>query len=203
MAIQCLNNSLLLQNSPSRFNHFLYFGLVLGSKTKWNFETPNFVVFWVLVGGLQTQHETPTRHETMYFSIHAMAENAAKLMVFCRFQTMNFNAPSITDVNTTWNNMAHNTQPALHPTWNHKPNAKLGSATSPDTKHTRHETISSFGGFSAATAVEIASQGCPCRVQQPGCFLWGLVSWGVCGPLILFDTCCLHWTNNFLNCLIL
>ena len=41
----------------------------------------------------------------------------------------------------------------------------LGSTISPDTKHTRHET-SSLGGFSAATTVGIASQGCPCRVQQ-------------------------------------
>ena len=53
-----------------------------------------------------------------------MAENAAKLMVFCRFQTMNFNARSITDVNPTWNNVENTTQSPHHPTWNHKPNAK-------------------------------------------------------------------------------
>ena len=56
----------------------------------------------------------------------------------------------------------------------------LGSTNSPtmspDTKHTRHETTSSLGRFSAATTVEIASQGCPCHVQQQCCFMWGLVS---------------------------
>ena len=50
--------------------------------------------------------------------------------------------------------------PSLH--WG----PQIPPTMSPDTKHTRHETTSSLGRFSAATAVEIASQGCPCHVQQ-------------------------------------
>ena len=52
----------------------------------------------------------------------------------------------------------------------------LGSTISPDRKQPQHETTSSLAGFPAATAVEIGSQGCPCRVQQYCCYVWGLVS---------------------------
>ena len=79
-----------------------------------------------------------------------------KLVVFCRFQTMIFNAPSITDVNPTCNKHGkHNTirsSPNMKPKTQCETTAYLsfissGSAISPDTKHTRHETTSSLVVF--------------------------------------------------------
>ena len=140
------------------------------------------------------------------------------------FKAMNFNAPSITDINPTRNNVKNITRSALKPTWNHKPNVKqrllspsldwgpqIPPTMSPDTKYTRHET-SSLGRFSAATTVEIANQGCPCQVQQQCCFMWGLAFIGglwfsdlhlqfYCGSG--FALCCTLLRNFALFCALL
>ena len=59
------------------------------------------------------------------------------------FQTTNFNAPCVTDVNPTWHNMKTTTWSTLHPTWNLKRETmasrsfiSLGSKISPHIKNT-------------------------------------------------------------------
>ena len=142
------------------------------------------------VGHPQTRHETPTRHETTYFAQSTPWPRPQRnLWCFAVFKAMNFNAPSIPDINPTRNNMKkhHKTRskPNMKPQTQRETTAfrsfiRLGPQIHPtmstDTKHTRHETTSSLVRFSAATTVEIASQGCPCQVQQQCCFMWGLVS---------------------------
>ena len=142
------------------------------------------------IGHPQTRHETPTRHETTYFAQSTPWPRLQRdLWCFAVFKAMNFNAPSIPDINPTRNNMHK------HHKIRSKPNMKLQTqrettasrsfirlgprippTMSTDPKHTRHETTSSLGRFSAATTVEVASQGRPCQVQQQCCFMCGLVS---------------------------
>ena len=142
------------------------------------------------VGHPQTRHETPTRHETTYFAQSTPWPRLQRnLWCFAVFKAMNFNAPSIPDINPTRNNMHKHhkirSKPNMKPQTQRETTAsrsfiRLGPQIPPtmstDTKHTRHETMSSLGRFSAATTVEIASQGRPCQVQQQCCFMWGLVS---------------------------
>ena len=77
------------------------------------------------LGHPQTRHETPTRHETTYFAQSTpWPRTQRNLWCSAVFKAMNFNAPSITDINPTRNNMKNITRSALNPTWNHKPNVK-------------------------------------------------------------------------------
>ena len=113
-----------------------------------------------------------------------MAENAAKLMVVCRFPNCELQCPKhhrrIPDMKQHEQHHKIPSSPNMKPQTQRQTTASrsfisLLSISSSDTKHTRHETSSSLGGSSAATAVEIASSGCPCQVQQRCCFMWGLV----------------------------
>ena len=144
----------------------------------------------IKIGHPQTRHETPTRHETTYFAESTPWPRPQRnLWCFAVFKAMNFNVPSIPDINPTRTNMKKHhkirSKPNMKPQTQRETTAsrsfiRLGPQIPPtmstDTKHTRHETTSCLGRSSAATTVEIASQGCPCQVQQQCCFMWGLVS---------------------------
>ena len=76
-------------------------------------------------GHPQTRHETPTRHETTYFGQSTpWPRTQRNLWCSAIFKAMHFNAPSITDINPTRNNMKNITRSALNPTWSHKRNVK-------------------------------------------------------------------------------
>ena len=142
------------------------------------------------VGHPQTRHETATRHEITYFAQSTpWLRTQRNLWCSAVFKSNEFQCTKHHRHKPTRNNMKNITRSAPKP--NMKPQTqrettaslsfiRLGSTNSPtmspDTKHTRHETTSSLERFSAATAVEIASQGCPCQVQQQCCFMRGLVS---------------------------
>ena len=135
-----------------------------------------------------TRNPNPTWNNVIC-SVHAVAENAEKLVVFCHFQSNAFQCTKHhrhkPDTKQHEKHHKIRSKPTMKPQTQRETTASrsfitLGSTNSPtmspDTKHTRHETTSSLGRFSAATTVESASQGCPCHVQQQCCFIWGLVS---------------------------
>ena len=137
-----------------------------------------------------------------------MAENAEKLVSVLPFsKSMNFNAPSITD------DKSDTKQHEKHHKIRSKPNMKpqtqcettasrsfirLGSQIPPPppVNVTRHDFTPNMkqrqcleSSFELQQLVEIASQGCPCQVQQQCCFMWGLVTdRKVCGPLRVIST---------------
>ena len=144
-----------------------------------------------VIGHPQTRHETPIRHETTYFAQSTPWPRPQRnLWCFAVFKAMNFNVPSIPDINPTRNNMNKyhkiRSKPNIKPQTQRETTAsrsfiRLGPQIPPTVnRHETHPTwnnvILNLGRFSAATAVEIASQGCPCQVQQQCCFMWGLVS---------------------------
>ena len=125
-----------------------------------------------------------------------MVDNAAELMVFWRFSNSEFQCPKNhrrkPDMKQLEKHRAIRSSPNMKPqtqreTTPYPSFTSLGSAFSPDTEQTRHEITSPLGGFSAATTVEVASQGCPCWVQQQCCLVGVWFHWGVCGPLRLSD----------------
>ena len=58
--------------------------------------------FPLILGHPQTRHETPTRHETTYFAQSTpWPRTQRNLWCSADFKAMNFNAPSITNINPT------------------------------------------------------------------------------------------------------
>ena len=143
-------------------------------------------LFWAPAN--PTRNPNPTWNNA-FCSVHAMAENAEKFAVFCRFQSNEFQCTKHHrhKPNTKQHEKHHKnrSKPNMKPQTQRETTASrsfitLGSTNSArmstDTKHTRHETSSSLGRFLAATTVEIASPRCPYHVQQQCCSMWGLVS---------------------------
>ena len=77
-----------------------------GYRTNFGECQPPFKSIAQYVGHPQTRHETPTRHETTYFAQSTpWLRPQRNLWCFAVFKAMNFDAPSIPDINPTRNNM--------------------------------------------------------------------------------------------------
>ena len=70
-----------------------------------------------------TRNPNPTWNNA-FCSVHAMAENAEKLVVFCRFQSNEFQCTKHHRHKPDTKQHENITRSALNPTWNHKPNVK-------------------------------------------------------------------------------